>query len=255
MFLEQKICQILLCISHDCTSTNLFSLCFMDCIQSSEITWLLLFTECWKGEKWLPHKSHIYTYQENQCMWDSMNLCTREVCLIGFIEVCNLGNCLHNNCNWQGKKVQISLSASKSTMCDLRRIVKLWKTWNESSGLLWWAMQCSLLSISLISLVEWIYPLYLKQRALGEKTIPAWDTNLIRERSNMNKAFANTAGHWQVWYLVSRNPFWAKLEKQRGLDLWTCTVFACCSETTNCRRLEMKSAALIITSHPKYYQA
>lgn len=56
-----------------------------------------------------------------------MNLCIKEVCLIGFIQVCNLRNCLQNNCNWQGTKVKISLSASKSTRYDLRRIVKLWK--------------------------------------------------------------------------------------------------------------------------------
>lgn len=137
------------------------------------------------------HTSHIYTRSKKTNVYEIffylLYQFSRKVSLTGFIEVYNPRTWPHNTCNWQATKVKISLEVPGVTF--LKRIVKLWNTWNASPGLHWLALQSSLLSISQTSLVEWIYLLYLQWRALGEKTTPAWDKNLIKERSEMKKAF------------------------------------------------------------------
>lgn len=230
----------------------------MDCIlafssQAKSLV-VLLFTEHWQSERGCQHKSHIYTYQENQCLWDSINLCNRKVVLTGFTEVCKPRNCLHNNCNWQGTKVKISHAASKSSRCDLRQIVKLWKNleWIVWFTLMDNAMFSSVYCSEFSSGMD-LSSLLKMNSTRRERSILAWDTNLIKERSKMNKAFANTAGHWQVWYLVSRSPLCANWKNKKARIYTNVHSICMLFWADDCGRLELKSVALIMTSHPEYY--
>lgn len=148
-------------------------------------------------------------------------------------------NQLHRNCKWQGTKINnFTRRSAVCSRCDLSegncQIMKSSK-WIVCFTLMDNAMFLSVY-FSDFPKVEWIYPLYLKWSAIVERTIPAWDKNVIKERSKNEDLQIEVDIDRYGIYLTGAQQSTEQNRRNKGFNMWKLIVFACYCELTAARR-------------------